>query len=1212
MKKHTFLSRTLNQILILFVLLVSGSLNAQITSYPYTEDFESGPSGWTVEGGITTWTLGSPLAPIINSAASGTNAWVTNLSGDYVPNENGSVVSPQFDFSFLYTPSVEFKLWWNSEFEWDGVVLQYSSDLVNWQNVGTVGTGINWFNTFLVDGGYGGGSPGGQNEGWSGRELGTNNGSGDWVTVSHPLSNLAGMGSVYFRLAFGSDQIVHDEGVGFDDFTIKDNCQLTLSQSAQNLELIYDGNGNVDEVNTWLNNNGNAIVSTPCGNVDWDYDIIDDFLEDTNGDSLDDRLNIEIEFIGIDEEGNSIFTNAFIVFDNFATAGEGAGNGGAICEDTFPISDFDDDLFTFPNQGVDYTDAKYNSSIFDIEQTSGKPGLERQGTDVKFPDTGAGQFTFNFQFKVQTTVIIGMELPRMYETTTNYTANNVTVAFEPGPNIEIEICDFDNVSLLDLYNELEIQLDVDTSEFNEAADFGNIFEPQNSWYNENDNLEDGSNPSPLTEITEPGVYQFNAKNFLQDCAGEPVFVTLIGDLIINQQAQNLVIQYDSNGNNTEIDAWLDNKGGATTLGCGDVTWEWELTDFQLSTDVNPDDTFLVCTIEFKAFDINEIEIGNSTALLKYESFPTAGLSLGNGGTLCGITSYDLNQLASPNYNSTKFNSSIITVSQNGGFPGVTSSGPVVTFPDTGAGQFSYSLIVSIDTPVGIGSTLTLDVESTANLTVGEVIIPFEPGPNITVELCDFDNASLLDLYNELEIQLDVDTSEFNEAADFGNIFEPQNSWYNENDNLEDGSNPSPLTEITEPGVYQFNAKNFLEDCAGEPVFVTLDFEPSPVAGDSDFVFEDCFDFNTVDLSNYLSFDADANGTWESLDGLTIINNKDVEFPDTGAGQFTYNFIYRVQNSCGEEDEALIDIEINNVEDVNAGNSQVDISISPSVVDLDTYLSNNATLGGLWSGDLLVNVDDGTVVFPDTGAGQFFYSFSYLVENECGQSETATFDFVIDIPDNAGENGDLNICSGNLLTEGLMFNALNGSPQTGGTWSPALNGGGVYTYTVNAVNSDSATVTVTEEIQLSAGENGGYTINSGETVTESQLFNALEGTPDPGGVWSPTPDGVQMYTYTHAAGACEERSAVVDVVLSVININKLDALHIYPNPTSDFIYLKGNTTLVERIDLFSIAGQKIKSIKSNFEEIDVKMIEAGVYFLKISNKKQQKIIKFIKE
>ncbi|MGB6269651.1 MAG: hypothetical protein WBF67_11660, partial [Olleya sp.] len=56
------------------------------------------------------------------------------------------MTSPVFDFSTLTAPSIELSVWWESEFSWDGTVLQSSIDSgATWQNVGVVGDPNNWY-----------------------------------------------------------------------------------------------------------------------------------------------------------------------------------------------------------------------------------------------------------------------------------------------------------------------------------------------------------------------------------------------------------------------------------------------------------------------------------------------------------------------------------------------------------------------------------------------------------------------------------------------------------------------------------------------------------------------------------------------------------------------------------------------------------------------------------------------------------------------------------------------------------------------------------------------------------------------------------------------------------------------------------------------------------------------------------------------------------
>ncbi len=65
-----------------------------------------------------------------------------------------------------------------------------------------------------------------------------------------------------------------------------------------------------------------------------------------------------------------------------------------------------------------------------------------------------------------------------------------------------------------------------------------------------------------------------------------------------------------------------------------------------------------------------------------------------------------------------------------------------------------------------------------------------------------------------------------------------------------------------------------------------------------------------------------------------------------------------------------------------------------------------------------------------------------------------------LPPSAGTIGTLVICESATVTENQLFAALGGTPQTGGTWSPALAGAGVYSYTINSLCAGSASATVT--------------------------------------------------------------------------------------------------------------------------------------------------------
>ncbi|MFT5858351.1 MAG: hypothetical protein ACI865_000437 [Flavobacteriaceae bacterium] len=196
-----------------------------VSSFPYYEDFESGDGGWTMTNiANSSWELAVPNNVIINAAASDSMAWVTNATGLYNTNEDGYVQGPCFDLSTLdSTDIVAMDVWWNSESSWDGANLTSSIDGgATWSLVGNMGDPTNWYNDNTING-----NPGGFQEGWTGSTA-TGNGSDGWVTACHPLgAGLAGQSGVLFRVNFGSDASVTDEGFAFDNFAIGSPTLIT-------------------------------------------------------------------------------------------------------------------------------------------------------------------------------------------------------------------------------------------------------------------------------------------------------------------------------------------------------------------------------------------------------------------------------------------------------------------------------------------------------------------------------------------------------------------------------------------------------------------------------------------------------------------------------------------------------------------------------------------------------------------------------------------------------------------------------------------------------------------------------------------------------------------------------------------------------------------------------------------------------------------------
>lgn len=232
-------------------IVVMAQCGPVIGTFPYTEGFESDPA-WTSGGLGNDWAWGTPAHPIINSAGEGSKSWcVGGLTGQFYEFDAQSwLMSPCFDFTALDNPWVSFKIFWEVERTYDGMVLQFSLDEGNsWDNVGAYNDPEdcytqNWYNTSSIIN-LDEASP---QHGWSGRQGTTSGscqggqGSGGWIMASHCLADLANEPSVRFRFLFGSGSTCNNfDGIGIDDVFIGEPPppQVGLSYDCTDEEVFF-------------------------------------------------------------------------------------------------------------------------------------------------------------------------------------------------------------------------------------------------------------------------------------------------------------------------------------------------------------------------------------------------------------------------------------------------------------------------------------------------------------------------------------------------------------------------------------------------------------------------------------------------------------------------------------------------------------------------------------------------------------------------------------------------------------------------------------------------------------------------------------------------------------------------------------------------------------------------------------------------------------
>lgn len=245
-----------------------------VATFPYTQNFEAGNGGWLAGGVLSSWALGTPNKPVINTAApNGTQSYVTGLTGTHNPNERSFVMSPCFNFSTLPNPRIRMNIFWSSQLNIDGAVLQGSIDGgTTWFPLGSVNEfrSINWYNN---NGMSGGSAPGSVNQfltnggtfAWSG--LGSTS-SGAWVTAERSLPELANQSNARLRVAFASDGTTQNDGFAFDNIEIwqplnpvitsvndlRDTCSLMPRTVEANITALAP----IQTVNVLYNLAGNA------------------------------------------------------------------------------------------------------------------------------------------------------------------------------------------------------------------------------------------------------------------------------------------------------------------------------------------------------------------------------------------------------------------------------------------------------------------------------------------------------------------------------------------------------------------------------------------------------------------------------------------------------------------------------------------------------------------------------------------------------------------------------------------------------------------------------------------------------------------------------------------------------------------------------------------------------------------------------------------
>lgn len=308
----------------------------------------------------------------------------------------------------------------------------------------------------------------------------------------------------------------------------------------------------------------------------------------------------------------------------------------------------------------------------------------------------------------------------------------------------------------------------------------------------------------------------------------------------------------------------------------------------------------------------------------------------------------------------------------------------------------------------------------------------------------------------------------------------------------------------------------------------------------------CNTSGTFDLFTLLDGSQDIGGSWTDSANNSVSATVDISLFTTGV----YDFTYTVSNACGPI-STTVSLDVSNAPNSGISSGVQESCTNVGFYDLFSLLDGSEDTGGEWL-DSANNTVSNPLDVSGFTAGT--YNFTYRVTNACGTATTVVSLFFADTPD-AGSNGTISFCPADASVD--LFTVLGGTPETGGSWSPALasgtgvfnpalDAGGTYTYTVTTATGclqDSATVAVTI---LPLSNSGTFTGVQEVCASDGtfNLFSLLDGSQDTGGTWvdvannavpatinvSSFTSGTYQYTYT-VANTCDSSSTSVSFTIA---------------------------------------------------------------------------------
>jgi gliding motility-associated-like protein len=331
----------------------------------------------------------------------------------------------------------------------------------------------------------------------------------------------------------------------------------------------------------------------------------------------------------------------------------------------------------------------------------------------------------------------------------------------------------------------------------------------------------------------------------------------------------------------------------------------------------------------------------------------------------------------------------------------------------------------------------------------------------------------------------------------------------------------------------------LGGCPNDTAEITVTVYPEVNAGAGGTI-NLCNTDATIELFDSLTGSPDSGGSWSPA----MVSGSGVFDPSIDPSNI---YTYTVNGgACGNE-TAYLTVSVTLPPDAGI-DGIAQLCTSSGTINLFDSLGGVPGTSGVWSPGLV----SGTGIFDPLQDAAVTYEYVVLGLGGC-PNDTAEITVTVYPEVNAGVGGTINLCNTDATIE--LFDSLTGVPDNSGFWLPSLTGdslgtfdpatdlSGNYVYTVSGVSncpSSSSTVTVNVSNPVNGGSGSSIALCARD---ESQdLIINVTGNPDSGGSWSPAMvsgsgvfdpsiDPSNIYTYTVNGDACGNETASVTVTVS---------------------------------------------------------------------------------